>query len=161
MKNVKLLLMIPLLIVFFFSTNVFAQTVITFDAWMWSEPNFKPMVEAVVAEFEKENPDIKVEMRGSGWAETRQKLLMRAAGGDAEDVMMLSTEWFYSLGSNGVLQDLNEIASKQFLADLDQRLLATYVLDTPRKTSCRSFCNDSPRTVDKPGTHEKVQSQAQ
>ena len=68
------------------SSTVFAVTTITFDAWMWSEPNFKPMVEAVVAEFEKENPDIKVEMRGGGWAETRQKLLMRAAAGDAEDV---------------------------------------------------------------------------
>ena len=110
------------------SSTVFAVTTITFDAWMWSEPNFKPMVEAVVAEFEKENPDIKVEMRGGGWAETRQKLLMRAAAGDAEDVMMLDAEWYYSLGSSGVLQDLNEIASKDFLADLDQGLWGHWLL---------------------------------
>jgi ABC-type glycerol-3-phosphate transport system substrate-binding protein len=111
------------------SSTVFAVTTITFDAWMWSEPNFKPMVEAVVAGFEKENPGIKVEMRGGGWSETRQKLLMRAAGGDAEDVMMLDAEWFYSLGSSGVLQDLNEIASKDFLADLNQGALSTYLID--------------------------------
>lgn len=111
------------------SSTVFAATTITFDAWMWSEPNFKPMVEAVVAAFEKENPDIKVEMRGGGWAETRQKLLMRAAAGDAEDVMMLDAEWYYSLGSSGVLQDLNKIASKDFLADLDQGALGSLVVD--------------------------------
>ena len=113
----------------FLCTLVYAKTTITFDAWMWSEPNFKPMVEAVVAEFEKKNPDIKVDMRGGGWSETRQKLMMRAAGGDAEDVMMLDAEWFYSLGSAGVLQDLNEIASKDFLADLPPGALSTYVLD--------------------------------
>ena len=126
MKIIKLALLISSIIV---CTSLHAKTTITFDAWMWSEPNFKPMVEAVVAEFEKKNPDIKVEMRGGGWSETRQKLMMRAAGGDAEDVMMLDAEWFYSLGSAGVLQDLNEIASKDFLADLPPGALSTYVLD--------------------------------
>ncbi|MAE08092.1 MAG: hypothetical protein CL661_04960 [Bacteroidetes bacterium] len=126
MKIMKIGLVIVSFIV---CTSVYAKTSITFDAWMWSEPNFKPMVEAVVAEFEKENPDIKVEMRGGGWAQTRQKLMMRAAAGDAEDVMMLDAEWYYSLGSAGVLQDLNEIASKDFLADLDQGALSALVVD--------------------------------
>ena len=126
MKIIKLALLISSIIV---CTSLHAKTTITFDAWMWSEPNFKPMVEAVVAEFEKENPDIKVEMRGGGWAQTRQKLMMRAAAGDAEDVMMLDADWFYFLGSAGVLQDLNEIASKAFLADLSQGALKALVVD--------------------------------
>ena len=126
MKLIKLVLLIGSVIV---CTSLHAKTTITFDAWMWSEPNFKPMVEAVVAEFEKENPDIKVEMRGGGWAQTRQKLMMRAAAGDAEDVMMLDADWFYFLGSAGVLQDLNEIASKAFLSDLSQGALKALVVD--------------------------------
>lgn len=129
MKSRKLLSMIPMLIGIFLSSSVFAQATITFDAWMWAEPNFKPMVEAVVAEFEKLNPDIKVEMRGGGWAETRQKLMMRAAAGDAEDVMMLDTDWFYFLGSAGVLADIRELASDEFLNDLYPQAIAAMDVD--------------------------------
>ena len=68
-------------------------------------------------------------MEASGWAETRNKLMTRAAAGDSVDVMMLDSDWPYQLGIAGALADLNQLAPQDYLADNYQASLQTNTVD--------------------------------
>jgi len=108
------------------ATSAFAEkTVIKFDSWMWGESDFKAPVQKVVDEYMRLNPNIEIRMEASGWAETRNKLMTRAAGGDSVDVMMLDSDWPYQLCVAGVLTDLNKLAPKDYLDDNYQASLQT------------------------------------
>ena len=105
------------------------KTVIRFDSWMWGESDFKAPVQSVVDEYMRLNPTIDVRMEASGWAETRNKLMTRAAAGDSVDVMMLDSDWPYQLGIAGALADLNQLAPQDYLADNYQASLQTNTVD--------------------------------
>jgi ABC-type glycerol-3-phosphate transport system substrate-binding protein len=146
-KTVFIMLMVMLLCV---STGVWAggqkgaatgKVVLEYDAWMWAEKHFNPMVQSVIDEYMRINPDVTIKPRGVPWPETRQKLLVSAAAGDAPDVMMIESNWPYYLSEAGVLADLGELATKEQLADLNQGTLQQGTFDgtvyaTPSAMTC-------------------------
>ena len=83
---------IEILISVIFASSAFSKTIIRFDSWMWGESDFKAPVQKVVDEYMRLNPNVEIRMEASGWAETRNKLMTRAAAGDSVDVMMLDSE---------------------------------------------------------------------
>ena len=120
-----------ILIVFsvFFTNSAFSKTVVRFDSWMWGESDFKAPVQKVVDEYMRLNPNVEIKMEASGWAETRNKLMTRAAAGDSVDVMMLDSDWPYQLCTAGALADMNKLAPKSYLDDNYQASLLTTTVD--------------------------------
>ena len=85
-------------------SSAFSKTIVRFDSWMWGESDFKAPVQKVVDEYMRLNPNVEIRMEASGWAETRNKLMTRAAAGDSVDVMMLDSDWPYQLCTAGLWQ---------------------------------------------------------
>ena len=104
--------------------NVYAKkTVIVFDCFNAAWEPFVPYLKEDIAEYEKLNPNVDIQMIGVGWGETKQSLMVRSAAGDAPDIMMLDADWYFDLGRFGALTDLNELASQAELAEFDSQAL--------------------------------------
>ena len=66
----------------------------------------------MVAEFEKQNPDIKVETEVIGYDDYFTKLQTQASSKTLPDVFEMNYENFNTYAGNGVLLDLTELAEK-------------------------------------------------
>ena len=83
--------LLTLAIIFSIST-VNAET--TLNWWQfWTDPGIKPTINAMVAEFEQANPDIKVKVTDLTWANGHEKLVMAFASGGAPDIVELGSDW--------------------------------------------------------------------
>jgi multiple sugar transport system substrate-binding protein len=88
-----------------------AQTRITYGYWSAAQ---RPMVEAEIAAFEAQNPDIDVEPQLVPWAQYWTQLQTSVAGGDAFDVFWMNGPNFQVYASQNVLAPLEPA-----LADVD------------------------------------------
>ncbi len=110
----------------FLAGSVYAQkTVIVLDSFQWTWPPTAKLIKPVIEEYERLNPHIDIQVVGVGWGETKQSLMVRAAAGDALDVMWLDREWFYDLAQYGVLADLTKLATPEELAEFDPNVRDT------------------------------------
>ncbi len=73
--------------------------------------------DALVAKFEKENPDIKVEKQAGEFKDFYTRLETRIAGNDAPDVTRLQYQSVGRYSSNGVLRDITKDLPADFGAD--------------------------------------------
>ncbi len=90
----------------FFVLNVSAAT--TIHWWQfWTDPNIKPTISAMVAQFEKANPDIKVKLTDLTWANGHEKIVIAFASGTGPDVVELGSDWIAQFAANGHLVDIS------------------------------------------------------
>jgi multiple sugar transport system substrate-binding protein len=95
------------LAVLFLTQASFAATTITW--WQfWTDPGIKPVIKAMVDEFEKANPDIKVELTDLTWSNGHEKIVIAYSSGTAPDVIELGSDWIAQFAANGHLADLSE-----------------------------------------------------
>lgn len=66
----------------------------------------------MVKEFEKQNPDIKVNVQTIAFNDYFTKLQTQIAGGDAPDAFELNYETFMQYAEKGVLADLTSYIEK-------------------------------------------------
>jgi multiple sugar transport system substrate-binding protein len=86
---------------------VAAQT--TIEWWQfWTDPEIKPTIAAMVDDFEKANPDIKVTLSDLTWADGHAKIAMALASGTGPDVLELGSDWIAQFAAAGRLADLTE-----------------------------------------------------
>lgn len=86
-------------------TTVSAQT--TLEWWQfWTDPGIKPTINAMVDDFEKANPDIKVKVTDLTWANGHEKLVMAFASGTAPDVVELGSDWLTEFIVNEHIEDI-------------------------------------------------------
>ncbi len=72
----------------------------------WTDPQVKPTVSALIQKFEKENPDIKVQLTDLTWANGHEKIVVAFASNSAPDVLELGSDWVPEFSSQNVLLDL-------------------------------------------------------
>lgn len=90
-----------------------AQT--TLNLWL-TGPGYDKFLAKVVPEFEKQNPDIKVEWLNLGWDNYQQKILTGFAGGSAPDVLSFYSVDVSAWASRGILQNLDSVVDRsQFI----------------------------------------------
>lgn len=75
-------------------------------------PDHLEDMDAMIAEFEKQNPDIKVEVEVIGYDDYFTKLQTQASSKTLPDVFEMNYENFSTYASNGVLYDFTELAGK-------------------------------------------------
>lgn len=118
MKNLYLKrLLILTLSVFAISTSTFAQgasensmNVTTLKMEQFSGTNSNdsgPALDAMIAEFERQNPTIKVELQTIGYNDYFTQLQSKVVGGNAADVFELNYENFVSYASQGTLASMD------------------------------------------------------
>ena len=88
-------------------TSARAQT--TIEWWQfWTDPSIKPTIEAMVQDFERENPDIRVKLTDLTWANGHEKIAIAVASGTAPDVLELGSDWIAQFAAEGQLADISD-----------------------------------------------------
>ena len=80
----------------------------TLEWWQfWTDPAIKPVLQEIVAEFEAQNPDIKVNLTDLTWANGHEKIVIAFASGSAPDIVELGSDWIAQFADKGHLADLS------------------------------------------------------
>ncbi len=78
----------------------------------WGSPASNKVYQDVVDEFEKKNPDIKVELMMLPWSDYHRKILTMVAAGSKLDVMRLANSYFPQFMEKGALRPLDKHIKK-------------------------------------------------
>jgi ABC-type glycerol-3-phosphate transport system substrate-binding protein len=79
-----------------------------FPSWMWSEPGVGDYFNEAIAEFERENPNIKIRKTIIPAGEWEDKMIITLASGQAPDVLKLFTNNVPFFLDRGLLEPLNK-----------------------------------------------------
>ena len=89
------------------TASVSAKTTITW--WQfWTDPEVKPVIEAMVQDFETANPDIDVKLTDLTWANGHEKIVIAFSSGRGPDVVELGSDWIAQFADAGQLMDVSE-----------------------------------------------------
>lgn len=78
----------------------------------WGNDVEEQNLRALIAEFEKRNPKIHVEIEITPWARMLDKLMISSAGGRPPDVTRISSEWFPPIAAKGLLEPLDKYVKR-------------------------------------------------
>lgn len=93
--------------------------VVTLRLVDWGSPKDEARARRLLAVFEKEHPNIRVNLEITPWGRVFDKLMVSFAGGRAPDVSRVSSMWFYPLAAKGILQDLTPFIEQDKSFDLN------------------------------------------
>lgn len=96
---------------------------LNFTNWISSEQATIPAYNAMVAEFEKKNPNIKIKTTTLPFNQIKDQLLVAAAGGRAPDVAQVKQEWVPSLQATKVLAPADKALGEATMKDFYPSLL--------------------------------------
>ena len=83
--------------------------------WWSNHPGSSKDIEAeIISRFEKENPDIKINLidAGKNYEEAAQKFNAALTGSDLPDIVVLSDVWWYNFAINGQIANVDELAKE-------------------------------------------------
>ena len=93
----------------------------------WNFPNFQVLddtpgkyEEQIIEAFNKKYPNIKVNMEMIDFASGPEKITTAIQGGTMADVLFDAPGRIISYGKDGVLADLSDMFTDEFIADVDQ-----------------------------------------
>ena len=94
--------------------NISAQT--TLEWWQfWTDPEIRPTITSMVDEFQKQNPDVRVNVTDLTWANGNEKIAIAFASGTAPDVVELGSDWIAQFAGAGQLADMTDHVASQKL----------------------------------------------
>ncbi|HZY69248.1 MAG TPA: sugar ABC transporter substrate-binding protein, partial [Devosia sp.] len=85
-----------------------AQTVLDFPSWQTEDKSFQPWWQSVITEFEKEHPDVDVQMTSIPFSDYVNQLTVRFAGNTPPDIVHLPARNFAAFASNDWLMPLDD-----------------------------------------------------
>jgi multiple sugar transport system substrate-binding protein len=88
-----------------------------------------PIFEAMAEEFEKNNPDIDIQIEVVNWDNLEQKLTTDVAGGTAPDISIIGTRWLAGYVQEGIAEPLDEYMSDEFKAQFIDVFMSPSVFD--------------------------------
>ena len=85
----------------------------------------KEQLDSGIAAFEKENPDIKVNIESVGWEDLNSKILQLYQSGEAPDLMLTGTRTLRQLSELGAVEDLTPYMTDDFKSRRVENVLDT------------------------------------
>ncbi|MCM8766336.1 MAG: sugar ABC transporter substrate-binding protein [Candidatus Omnitrophica bacterium] len=79
----------------------------------WGTPEEVEIIQSIIEPWQKEHPEIKVELEHTPFAGYVNKILTRVAGGAPPDVICVEANLFVSLWSKGIFLNLNPFLEKE------------------------------------------------
>lgn len=112
-------LLIGVCIILFMAGNVIASSKIVLKLAYpgWDSKAQEEAVTSLIAEFEKQNPDIGIEIISIPWGVMHQKLTVSLRAGDAPDVGYIIVRWLQEFQAAGFLADITQNVSTLDRAD--------------------------------------------
>ena len=87
-------------------SDAHAKTTITW--WQfWTDPAVKPVINEMVADFERANPEIEVKLTDLTWANGHEKIVIAFSSGRGPDVVELGSDWIAQFADAGQLLDIS------------------------------------------------------
>ncbi len=114
----------------FFSTTLAAETKITFA--LWGNPETVESKMIAIDLFQRDYPDVEIEILVRAFTEHHEKLYVEAAAGNMPDVILVSSAWWPGLNNAGLLEPLNAYIESDPGLDWDDYLYRNTVLHDGR-----------------------------
>ena len=89
-----------------------AQTTLDFPSWQAEEPGVSGWWKALIAEFEQQNPGVKINLYSIPFAQYVQQMTVRFAGNNPPDIVHLPTRNFAAFASQGWLLPIDDRIGK-------------------------------------------------
>jgi len=105
-----------------------AETTVDFTVAEYSSKT-GPFFEEVAAAFEKENPDIKINIEVVPWDTLLQRLTTDIAGGAAPDISIIGTRWLLDFAEQGIAEPVDEYLTPEFKSTFIDTFMAPSVID--------------------------------
>lgn len=105
-----------------------AQTKVDFTVAEYSSKT-GPYFEEVAAAFEKENPDIDINIQVVPWDTLLQRLTTDIAGGTAPDISIIGTRWLLDFAEQGVAEPVDGYLTPEFKSTFIDTFMAPSVMD--------------------------------
>lgn len=103
---------------------------ITLEFWTIAlQPTFNDYFNELIAAYEAEHPNVKIDWQDYPFDAVQTKLLATAAGGGAPDVVNLNTEIANQMASKGALADLKQYVSEEAQAAYFEGIFNSTVMD--------------------------------
>ncbi|KJS84797.1 MAG: hypothetical protein JM58_10220 [Peptococcaceae bacterium BICA1-8] len=96
---------------------------ITWVNWVSTEEGTRDKIKSVVDQFEKDNPNIKVDIKPVPVSDIQNQLTIMVTGKNAPDISQVHPDDVIALAAMGALEPVDELLSADFKADLHQSLL--------------------------------------
>lgn len=115
MRKLHLLLILVLVLSVAPTTISSAQdsVTLTFINWIGAEEAYVDDLEAMIAAFEEQNPNIQIESQAVPFNQSLDQLLVMSLGGTPPDVSMAHVTWVAPLAEAGVLAPLDDLLPNQ------------------------------------------------
>lgn len=72
----------------------------------WTSPDVKPVVERLVANYERAHPGIKIDLVDLTWSDGHEKIVVAFSTGSGPDIVELGSDWIGEFALKGALADL-------------------------------------------------------
>lgn len=105
-----------------------AQTRVDFTVAEYSSKT-GPFFEEVAAAFEKDNPDIDINIQVVPWDTLLQRLTTDIAGGTAPDISIIGTRWLLDFAAQGVAEPVDAYLTPEFKSTFIDTFMAPSVID--------------------------------
>jgi multiple sugar transport system substrate-binding protein len=103
-----------------------AHAATTLEWWQfWTDPDIKPTILEIIADFEGQNPDIRINVTDLTWANGQEKLAISFAANAGPDLLELGSDWIAQFAANGRLADLSSEFAEDS-AEYDGKGMATF-----------------------------------
>src|SRR4029453_9603340 len=83
-------------------------------AW-WGNPTRNKNTDAMIAEYTKANPDVKISGQPGDFSSYWDKLATQTAGGQAPDIIQMDMNYISEYGTRGALLDLSKVDTSKFV----------------------------------------------
>jgi len=111
------------LLVFTATTVGWGQVTLTWHNWSGGYKLGRAGIDAIVEEFEKINPDVKISLRVVPFKRARELLITSVAAGDAPDVAQFTAHWLPQIAEMGAFEPLEEYFSPEKLNQFDPKYI--------------------------------------
>jgi len=108
--------------------TAFAETTVDFTVAEYSSKT-GPFFEEVAAAFEKENPDIDINIEVVPWDTLLQRLTTDIAGGAAPDISIIGTRWLLDFAEQGIAEPVDDYLTPEFKSTFIDTFMAPSVID--------------------------------
>ncbi|WNR46036.1 ABC transporter substrate-binding protein [Paenibacillus roseipurpureus] len=85
--------------------------------WTGEEKAFKPVIDSIIEDWNKKEPNATVKWLGWPWDQTQQQLILRGMSKDQIDVAQVDIRWVNSLAEAGLLEDLGTLFDKNWISN--------------------------------------------
>ncbi|WP_298331845.1 sugar ABC transporter substrate-binding protein [Haloactinopolyspora sp.] len=102
------------------SSDADGPVTITWANWATAEQTTKPAIEQVIADFEAEHPDIKIESEAIAFSDIAQQLVRRTQSGNPPDIAQLSGNDTIALAATGALAPLDQFVDDELRASINE-----------------------------------------